>query len=394
MGHQSAAEHQRFGEYLRRIREQRKLSLDAVEELSTGFSERVTKSHLSRIENGRAVPTFPRMFTLSQIYGVPVTSLAERFELELWRQATPEDLAEMEPRDALGQARKLRESGDYIAMLTLVTAVLERLSAADRGPEGDEGPRLMAHLRMFQIDALIHLERYETAKAECEKLLGSEVLDPRDRVLTLLSFIISCYRLGRYTIARMGIEETERRLAELGEEPKLHGILETNRAGICSALGESVEAARTYERAANLYDTVPDPHESCRARINLGQVLIEIRELDRASEILRTALKAAEDGSYERLAALAHSHLGLVAYERGSQTAAEGSFLRSNSLARPRQYLSLVFRNCYYLWLMARERGDVSAAKANERTLKAYLSRIAGEFPEAEAYRKHLAGEK
>ena len=51
---QEPNEVRRFGTYLRRLRESRKLSLDAVEELAAGYPERITKSHLSRIENGQA----------------------------------------------------------------------------------------------------------------------------------------------------------------------------------------------------------------------------------------------------------------------------------------------------------------------------------------------------
>ena len=73
----------KFGESLRKVREGRRLSLDSVEEMSAGFPERVTKSHLSRIENGLAYPTFTRLFALSRIYGVPIASIAERFDLAL-----------------------------------------------------------------------------------------------------------------------------------------------------------------------------------------------------------------------------------------------------------------------------------------------------------------------
>jgi transcriptional regulator with XRE-family HTH domain len=81
-----------FGAYLRRLRETRRLSLDAVEELSAAFREKVTKSHLSRIENGLALPTFPRLMAMSQIYGMPIASLAERYEIELRRSMKPVDL--------------------------------------------------------------------------------------------------------------------------------------------------------------------------------------------------------------------------------------------------------------------------------------------------------------
>ena len=90
-------ENKRFGMFLRGLREERRLSLDAVEELSLGLPERVTKSHLSRIENGRAVPTFPRMFSLSQIYGIPVAYLAERFEISLIREMAPVKTTDEKP---------------------------------------------------------------------------------------------------------------------------------------------------------------------------------------------------------------------------------------------------------------------------------------------------------
>ncbi len=71
----------RLGEYLREIRVERGMSLDAVEEMSLGLHKRVTKSHLSRMENGQAVPSIPCMFALSQIYRVPLSSMTEQFEL-------------------------------------------------------------------------------------------------------------------------------------------------------------------------------------------------------------------------------------------------------------------------------------------------------------------------
>jgi len=75
-----AIDNRRFGSYLRRIRQERSLSLAAVEKMSRGWPERVTKSHLSRLENGQASPSFARVYTLSMIYGIPVSFLVDRFE--------------------------------------------------------------------------------------------------------------------------------------------------------------------------------------------------------------------------------------------------------------------------------------------------------------------------
>jgi transcriptional regulator with XRE-family HTH domain len=185
---EAVVESKRFGEYLRRIREERRLSLDAVEEMSLGFRERVTKSHLSRIENGQAVPTFPRMFTLSQIYGVPVTSLAERFEIELWRDLVPVDAASWSDEKILAEADKLKLSGNYIELLSLVATALER-SRLELEIDGSSARVQLPKLHLYLIDGLVHLGRFESAKAECELLLGSRELAPELRMLGLLAFI-------------------------------------------------------------------------------------------------------------------------------------------------------------------------------------------------------------
>ena len=107
---QLAFDVKRFGSYLRRLREERQLSLAAVEEMSSGLPERVTKSHLSRIENGQARPSFARMFTLSRIYDISVSSFAEGFEScveqRIGRSGLPSQLGDNP--DQLERAIKVR----------------------------------------------------------------------------------------------------------------------------------------------------------------------------------------------------------------------------------------------------------------------------------------------
>ena len=63
---------------------------------------------------------------------------------------------------------------------------------------------------------------------------------------------------------------------------------------------------------------------------------------------------------------------------------------RSNAIARKQEFFSLVFRNCYYLWRIARSKGDAAAEKMNERTLRAYLSKVDETMPETSAFREAL----
>jgi transcriptional regulator with XRE-family HTH domain len=378
-----------FGRYLRRIREERRLSLDAVEEMSFGYPERITKSHLSRIENGQATPSFPRMFALSQIYGVPISRLAEQFETELHRGMVPDEVRARSPRELLAEIERNRLAGRYREALCLAQAALDR-AASDREHPVD-GETLTA-VTLHQVNCLIHLERYESAKTECELLLSDPRLTDLDRCYAMLQFVIACYRLKRYTIASLG----QRRAGELYREgihpPVLGADIEANGAAVALALGQVDEAVRSYETALAMYRKIPAPFEACRAQVNLGNVLLERGDIKVAAHHLRAALEVADKAGYDRLRAHALSHLAVLAHRGEDLDRTEAYALRSNAIARPREYTSLIFRNCYYLKWCAERRGDGVALKSNERALKTYLSRVEPDLPEAVAYRAGLTG--
>lgn len=387
--HDAASEHRRFGRYLRRVREQRRLSLDAVEELSVGYPERVTKSHLSRIENGQAVPTFPRMFALSQIYGIPIASVAEKFEIDLQLEMEPPDLEDKTVEQVLEELDRFKLAGRYSEGLSLASGALERLSKAD-DPAAERSS--LYELKLHQINCLVHLQRYESAKVECEELLNREGLSHQQSLFALLSFVTCCYRLRRFTIAGMGLERADREL-ESGDLPvRTRAVTETIRGPVYFAMGRLDDAAAAFERALEMFRSLGDPWEACRARVNLSQCLIEQGEPGKARAHLRQALRAAEAAGYDRQTALALSHMVVACYRMGEHGSAEAYALRSNTIARPREYFTIIFRNCYYLREIAVDRGDETAIRSNERSLKAYLGRVEPDMPEAIQYRARLAG--
>ena len=91
-----------------------------------------------------------------------------------------------------------------------------------------------------------------------------------------------------------------------------------------------------------------------------------------------------------RLQALGWSHLAVIHFERHEFDPSESYAIRSNAIARKQEFFSLVFRNCYYLWRIARSKGDGPAEKMNERTLRAYLSKVDETMPETAAFREAL----
>jgi tetratricopeptide (TPR) repeat protein len=392
--HEPQTEHRSFGHYLRRIRERRKLSLDAVEELSTGFPERVTKSHLSRIENGQAVPSFPRMFALSRIYGVPIASVAEKFETDLELEMYPARVAARPLAEILAEVDTLRESGRYPEALALVTAALEAPGADPSAGPGPLDAEAVKELRLYEIDCLVHLQRFESAKVEAERLLNRNDLSDKQRLWALLSFVTASYRLQRFTVARMGLEEVERELQAHDHPPRALAVTESIRGPALVAMGRFELAAAAFTRALEMFGELGDPFQTCKARVNLAQTLIELGEIHKARAHAREAARSAEQAGYDRLHALALSHLTVIHHRAEEPAPAESYALRSNAIARPREYISIMFRNCFYLREIAAQRGDLAAVRSNERTLKTYLGRVENDMPEAVSYRASLAGEQ
>lgn len=385
-----AIEHGLFGQYLRRVREERKLSLDAVEEMSVGFPERITKSHLSRIETGQAVPTFPRMFTLSQIYGVPVSSLAERFEIALIRGMSSAEVTGKSDDELLDEARTLRVSGRYREALQIYEHLLD---AVDGGSGNERGSsESFTGLILHRVNCLIRLSRFVTAKDECEDLLNAVGLTHEQRATALQHLATCCYRLGKFMIAGMAIEEAKTAARKLEDPRRLMASLSALDGIVRSLTGQRDEAVESYRSAIKEFEALDLHFESCWQRLNLVEALVEVDRIAEARVHLRTVLAQAKRNGYDRQLALALSTQALISYRGGDWDAAQSLCLQSNLIARPREYYAVVFRNCFYLWKIARTRSDAQAVRANERTMRAYLSRVDDSLSEAREYRRHLAG--
>ncbi len=378
------AEARRFGSYLRKLRESRKLSLDAVEEMASGFADRITKSHLSRIENGQAEPTFRRMYALSLIYGVPVTALAERFELDLKLDAVDGAVA-LDPELApFEQAYRLRLSGRYLEALRIYEGLLAAADARD--------PEAVVRLRLHRVNCLIQLESHRVAKEEVESILDLPELSDELTELALMYFAMACYRTGRHTVALLALDRAEAIAGRRSDPSRVAADIAALKGNLVFAVRRFDEAASAYERADALYGALDLEFDRCRVRRNLATTLIATGDVARARAILDDVIATAEPRGYDRQLAYAYSDLAAIAWHEGDLKAAESHCLRSNVVARPREYLSLVFRNCYYLWRIARQRGDERGIRTNERTLRAYLGRVDEALTEADDYRSFLDG--
>ena len=70
---------QYFGEFIRELRRDRKLTLREVEEKA-----KISNAYLSQVECGeRGTPTMKILVKLAKVYGVPVSALSSKVEIEL-----------------------------------------------------------------------------------------------------------------------------------------------------------------------------------------------------------------------------------------------------------------------------------------------------------------------
>jgi transcriptional regulator with XRE-family HTH domain len=377
-----------FGAYLRKLREGRRLSLDAVEELSSGFPEKVTKSHLSRIENGLALPTFPRLMAMSHIYGMPIASMAERYEIELRREMKPVDLGDKSVDEALRDAEAYVYSGDFNDALLLIWALLDRHQSTSGIQPETEIERLVGlDLRLRAAICLIKLGRCEYAKALCEDVLGAPGISERLRIRALFLFASASHRLQRYTVALLALDECDRSASTLPATDRLRADVLSLRGVIQETTGRPADALQTYERARQAYEEIGEEFERLNMEAGIGSALLESGRPREARTALESVLKRIEHGHHERLRAIVLSNLAVLFHRAGSLEEAEAFAIKSNLIARPREYSGILFRNCFYLWQIAKARGDAAAVRLNERTLMTVLGRVEEFLPEIAEFR-------
>ena len=239
-----------LGAHLRKVRVSRKLSLDSVAELTGGFREPVTKSHLSRIENGLAEPSFRRLYALCQVYKVSITSLAEKYELDLRKEASGrQPTNKMSVREMLEEAAELRRSGDYVTALAVYEMLLDQESI-----ELEEMTRQQSHiqLRLYRINCHVRLGYYNVAKDEVEELLDHKEISRLQRCEALNFLGITIWRQGRMEYASVVLAEAINSADGLQEESVIPSIQMTQ-GNIAFRLGLMDDALDYFQNSSRRY---------------------------------------------------------------------------------------------------------------------------------------------
>ena len=264
---------------------------------------------------------------------------------------------------------------------------------ADRvGARGGDSHEIF-ELRLKIIACLMKLGRYEFAKSQTEEILSSQDLAESVRVRTLHLFATACFRLQLSQVALLAVDECQRGASHVGGTGRFVADVLTLRGNIYQDTGRPEDALDAYEKALEIYAVAGISYNVLLVRLNIAVAQTECGRFDLARELLDSLLLALEAGQHERLRALTLCTLALVHFKSGRIENAEGAALKSNAIARPREYHVIVFRNCYYLWRIAQARDDVGSIRLNERTLRSYLPRVETSIPELEEFRRITAGD-
>jgi hypothetical protein len=118
---------------------------------------------------------------------------------------------------------------------------------------------------------------------------------------------------------------------------------------------------------------------------------IDASRFEEASEAIARELIVAESNGFDRPAG-SWVRISVRAWFPQRRTRRRRSARNPlQHIARPLEHVELIFRNTFYLWKIARTRGDVSGERLNERSLRATLGRIEAQLAEADEFRGYLA---
>jgi len=348
----------RYGAFLRALRESRHLSLEDVERATRDQPEPVGKSLLSRLENGRARLTLPKLVALARVYQVRVGALAERLELELLAASEPELPGGGSPHGRLREAARAGRAGRIYRALALYQAT--------RDSAEEELDRVTASLGVAQ--ALAAAARWRAARLVLEDLLEEHELGP-DALAWAAFLLCRCaLGLGQPLLARGA-------WLALAEIPRpwpgpIEAAAPTLEASVLESRGRLPEAEEAWTRARDTFRRADDPLGELDATVRLAGVLRRRGDLGRARRLARDAGARARREGFHQVAVQAALEEARVERLAGRPAAARLLLREARRTARRLSLHAEVFASYAEEWRLARDGGRDREARSALRSLR------------------------
>ncbi len=379
----------RLGSHLKRLREERKLTLGGVEALSEGFGERINKSYLFRVERGKTVPSIPRLRVLSKVYRVKLSTLLEILETAFEEQEKEhelgKDIAEASYDELRQQGIDSEREGDFSKASLFYRAAWDK---ALLEPPSQGRSEKTAKLRYDLSVVLKKAGKIELARSYAEDALEEEsistaLLDP-----IRLNLADIYRRLNRLVLSREILDGLVGRSKELSTQLQV---------GALSLMGSSLldhdpkSASRYYREALPFTRQTKDYYEECKLLYNIGVAESRSRNYLRSERVLLKAIALAERKDYIFLVSKAKAEIGKAFYLNGQVGEARQYLREAMEVARRRDYYEQLFTCQYYLRRIALDEGNQAKARATESSLRFFASKIEESFDELRSFRSELA---
>lgn len=362
----------RFGSYLRALREARHLTLEDVERLTLEEPEPVTRSLLSRLENGKAKVSTLKLMALARLYGVRLGLLAERLEIDHELSLDDnEEVLELSPEQLLRRARQAAINGQiHRALYLYEQAEIAALT------DGDDK---LAHVRarLGTARAMLAAGRFRTARSVLEEL-AAEPLDEEGRAWTLY-LLCRCYLgLEQHLLAKAVVGS----LKELPDPvpPEIAALVPGVDAEVLAWEGRLDEALESWLSCLDQSRRTADDEGAVSAMIQLAaiqrrrsQYAEGLRWLDRARS------RAEELGLTGHMVGIL-TEKGRIELLRGRAESARRAWSEARRIARRLRLHRELFDIYLELWRLAEREGQLGQIRACLRTLK-QLARLLERVP-------------
>lgn len=356
----------RFGSYLRELREERRLTLDDIERITANAPEPVTRSLLSRLENGRARVSALKLMALARTYRVRLSVLAERLEL-LHAEA------DREPgREATAQLCSEAHSALAAENVDRARTLFDRIEQSS-----DAEPRVVQTLRLEIARRLLEQSRPRAARELLEPSLSMTPDDPC--ALPLLLLLAQVARaLGQPLLVRSATLALR-----LHPRPWPKSLL-CDAAALDSfehtQAGRTDQATETWLAAVDVASREGDHLNAARAALELARLERSRRHPQTALTWLDNARSQAEFASDAALLAVISLELGHVQSARQRWSLARRAWSEARQRAREIDRHDIAFDALLQLWRLARAQADAADERAALRALR-LLSRSIEEIP-------------
>jgi len=358
-----------FGRYLKILRGRCAYSLDDVGSLSQTFPDPITKSYLSRCENGLQRLALSKLIPLSRIYDVPSEVLIERMELdmELDRVGGPET-AGMELDDLYVAGRSSLDEGYVWAAYGFFRDAIIR---ANSGSVSDRHSSRTEQVLMSYVNCGVAgrvLGRNLFALHELKFVRRVKGLPTTKGPLLLLLFS-QCHRnLGDLNLARVTAEQAVRGAERAGDARLLAHALSTS-GNLAVAQDKPSIAVSHFQRSFKLLRGLGEDALCATLLNNLAQAFFDLRRYRAARRSAIAAQRFGRELGQHRALALSRILLGEIAALDSHSTRAVAHWKQAAGLATKVDDKILRFKAEFFLFRQATMEGNLPAVRVYRRRL-------------------------